>query len=921
MRARAVKTVPEWQAYRNRVKSYKKLLKQTKRKEWREFCSKAESTSESARMNKILKSCSGSQEKLDSVYKPDNTLTQSTKETLDILVDTHFKEGPQDEQVSTTETVTPAPGLLHKVYDPARLAKAVKTFEPDKAAGPDNLQPIIIQKAWDQISLITRSIMMCSHQLQHVPQPWRESKGIFLAKPGKTDYSQAKAYRTITLSPVFLKLQEKVILWHMQHDLKMTDQTSERQFGFRKGCSTETALHKIIHKIERRIAKKGYVLGTFLDIEGAFDNVSFRAISESINASPVDKSTAGWIINMVTNRCINVKHKDTTRRVHIRRGCPQGGILSPFLWNLIVDDLLKYTPNDIPGYLQAFADDLVVLCEGNDIDLIRARTNKTIKTIENWCKTKGLNISALKTKVVLFTWKTKWDLKPIKVGGTEIELSNSVKFLGVTLDSKLNFKDHITKITTKATATLMQCKRAVGPTWGLTPKTCRWMYTVVVRPILSYCAVVWVRALKTDDNIKKLKRVQALALRIMSGAMPGTPFESLDHITDTPGIIAFLKGEAAKGASRLQSYNDWTGEKAPTGKGFIKAHTTLNNNYITDLNLPKADRDLTKPILTLTIRYAIDYPTEEDNAMHRQNLPRIIDQISPSAITCYTDGSRTERGTGYGFIISTNNNTQVITHMSAKMPDYCSVYQAELTGIKAAAEALVDYADQEIIILTDSLTSLQALNNKTMNSKTVIQCHNALNSLATCNTVKVMWVASHVGHWGNERADTLAKDGTDCDNLVKGYLPQAFIKKSINDKVKDQTTAAWTDSGHRHTNMTLGNNTKSIKSDLKKLLNNRLKYRAAVQLITGHAALNYHLNKMTLVDTKICPHCDYAEETTGHFLGQCPAFARHRGEIFNTYYATLTDIFENHSILEIVKYATKTKRFLHPEESDQSGVT
>ena len=49
------------------------------------------------------------------------------------------------------------------------------------------------------------------------------------------------------------------------------------------------------------------------------------------------------------------------------------------------------------------------------------------------------------------------------------------------------------------------------------------------------------------------------------------------------------------------------------------------------------------------------------------------------------------------------------------MPDYCSANQAELSGIKAAAETLKDYADQEIIILTDSLTSLQKLDNKIMN--------------------------------------------------------------------------------------------------------------------------------------------------------------------------------------------------------------
>ena len=124
--------------------------------------------------------------------------------------------------------------------------------------------------------------MIKSHEMQHVPGSWTESNGIFLPKPGKTDNNKSNSYRTITLSPTLLKLQEKVILWHMQHDLGMEDILSKKQFGFKKGTSTMTAFHKVIHKIEKRIAKKVYVLGTFLDIERAFDNVSFEAISEAI---------------------------------------------------------------------------------------------------------------------------------------------------------------------------------------------------------------------------------------------------------------------------------------------------------------------------------------------------------------------------------------------------------------------------------------------------------------------------------------------------------------------------------------------------------------------------------------------------------------------------------------------------------------
>jgi ribonuclease HI len=707
----------------------------------------------------------------------------------------------------------------------------------------------------------------------------------------------------------------------MMFDKKMNRLTSDRQFGFKKGSSTETALHKIIHRIERRIANKGYVLGTFLDIEGAFDNVSFEAISNALEDCPIDSSTAGWIVNMVSNRYVTITHKNVERRVKVTRGCPQGGVLSPFLWNLIVDDLLRFSAKDIPGYLQAFADDLISLCEGDDLSVIRARAQTTINTIERWCATKGLNVSALKTKLVMFTWKRKWSLpQPITVGGLTIEPSGSVKFLGVTLDSKLNFNEHIDNTYRKALATLMQCKRAVGPTWGLTPKTCLWIYNRVVRPTLSYSAVVWVNALNKQYNAKKFVRVQAIALGISTGAMPGTDYEALDHITNTPRIVNYIKGEAAKGASRLQAYKDWTTERHTSCKGSILSHSTINNNYLDSIQLPQGNLDLIKPEIHLQTNYTLEIPDDSDLGAHRGIIADYVAQLAHNTISCYTDGSKTDSGTGYGFVITTDNNQTEIDNDSVKLPDYCTVYQAELAAITAGATSLAECAQRDIIFFTDSLSSIQALNNKTINSRTALECHQTLTALATHNTVKVMWVPGHEGHWGNERADQLAKEGTSRDTISIGYVPQSFIKQKIKTKTTAQDAAEWTIKGHRHSSLTLGNTNQEqrIIKELHKFQNNRLNYRIATQLITGHAGLNDHLFKMKLVDNKTCPDCGSAEETVGHFLGQCPAHSRLRGEIFNTFYASLSDIFQNNSLAKIVKYANNTKRLEYdPDSSEQ----
>ena len=527
----------------------------------------------------------------------------------------------------------------------------------------------------------------------------------------------------------------------------------------------------------------------------------------------------------------------------------------------------------------------------------------------------------MKTKIVMFTRNRKWTLRPIRVGGNTIDLSPTVKLLGVTLDNKLTFNEHINKITKKATNSLMQCKRAVGPTWGLKPRTCRWIYTAVVRPILTYCAVIWVRALQTKHNSTKLRRVQALALRIMSGALPSTPFNSLNHITEFPDIVIFLKGEAAKGAARLQGYGDWTCEIAPTGKGIIEAHSTINNRFLKEADITKsAPRDLMKPAMILNRKYTIYLPNDKDT--YRQTLFTIIPEQSDEVITSYTDGSKTEHGTGGGYIITTNNNTHTIMEASFKLPDFCTVYQAELIAITEAAKKLHNYRGKTITFWTDSLSSIQAISSTIIKSKTAYRCHEALSEVAIHNDVSVKWVAAHSGHWGNEKADSLAKAGSQSNNYISGPLPQSYIKSKINNRVKALNKEAWIQNGHRHTNLTLGRNQDSIRKLLNNSLSkNRVHYRTAVQLITGHAGLNKHLHTITKSDTEICPGCEYEEETVGHFLGQCPAYSQLRGDFFESYYLSINDIFDNFNLRKIVKFAIKTKRFMMPEDYDQSGVT
>ena len=192
----------------------------------------------------------------------------------------------------------------------------------------------------------------------------------------------------------------------------------------------------------------------------------------------------------------------------------------------------------------------------------------------------------------------------------------------------------------------------------------------------------------------------------MSGAMPSTPFIALNHLTNTSDIILFLRGEAAKGFSRLEAYGSLTLETIAFRKGTIKNHTTINKQFMVDLNIPsKAERDLSIPTMMLERNFTVTTPGT-DTIEYRDSLQNIIDNIPSETITCYTDGSRTDSGSGAGYIITTDNNNTTLEERSFKLPDYCTVYQTELTAIIKACKYLSTYTNTHIIQWRNESASL-----------------------------------------------------------------------------------------------------------------------------------------------------------------------------------------------------------------------
>ncbi len=145
--------------------------------------------------------------------------------------------------------------------------------------------------------------------------------------------------------------------------------------------------------------------------------------------------------------------------------------------------------------------------------------NNALNLVDAWGLKMHLKFNPSKTIAIMFTNKRAWKLtNDIVLSGHVLKLQNSVKYLGVTLDSKLTWSTHVDNICQKANINLHRCRQAVGSTWGLSPKTMYWMFTAIIRPILSYGAIIWITSLKKKYIIAKLNKIQRTSLLCVTSA-------------------------------------------------------------------------------------------------------------------------------------------------------------------------------------------------------------------------------------------------------------------------------------------------------------------------------------------------------------------------------------------------------------------
>ncbi|GBO07209.1 hypothetical protein AVEN_198474-1 [Araneus ventricosus] len=167
-------------------------------------------------------------------------------------------------------------------------------------------------------------------------------------------------YNKFSLLPTLGKILEKLLLERLNHNLRRNNFQHPNQYGFRTNRSTEEAILDILDKINSLKNSNHHALMISLDIKGAFDDLQYTSIKNSLDNLKYHSNTLETLIDILSNRKVAIHISQGPATWNQQQGCPQGPCTGPAFWNLVADEVLQQDwPQGV--HLQTFTDDFVFL--------------------------------------------------------------------------------------------------------------------------------------------------------------------------------------------------------------------------------------------------------------------------------------------------------------------------------------------------------------------------------------------------------------------------------------------------------------------------------------------------------------------------------------------------------------------------------
>lgn len=389
------------------------------------------------------------------------------------------------------------------------LHKAGRKIKTGKSPGPDGIPneilKIILEK-WPEMLL--EVFNACLNQ-KLFPEQWKIQK-LTLLRKGDKPLDSVSSYRPICLLDTLGKILERLLVQRLEEHLEAEGGLSHYQYGFRKGRSTVDAITRVIDTAKSvkqgKRQQKNFCALITLDIQNAFNTVRWEVVMTALELKKVPRYLRDIIGSYLDNRELIYETDDGLKRYRVSMGVPQGSVLGPLLWNMMYDEFLEL---DLPeqAYIVGFADDAAVVATAETTAQLEIIINDCMDRAYHWLNGRGFKLSIHKTEAVLITERRVFNWPDLVINGQEIKWSKSVTYLGMKLDERLTFTDHINMVVGKAASTAASLARLM-PNVGGPREQKRRLLSGVVHAKLLYAAPIWADAMDSGVNRRKLLSIQ-----------------------------------------------------------------------------------------------------------------------------------------------------------------------------------------------------------------------------------------------------------------------------------------------------------------------------------------------------------------------------------------------------------------------------